>query len=133
MTTSCRATCYPPVTLMWRLSAGRLWRRSMMKSWPLGLREMASTMAAFEQLVAFGGAQRRPEIGGILLAEAHEERAGAGQPHPVAAFAEIVGHRRDEAEPPAGLLHPHIARRPAGAIADILEREALRQPRAHQR
>src|SRR5258708_5443967 len=28
----------PPVTLMWRDTAGRLWRRSMMKSWPLGLR-----------------------------------------------------------------------------------------------
>ncbi len=36
----------PPVTLMWRASAGRSWRRSMMKSWPLGLREMASRIAA---------------------------------------------------------------------------------------
>jgi hypothetical protein len=35
----------PPVTLMCRDSAGRLWRRSMMKSWPLGLRVMASSMA----------------------------------------------------------------------------------------
>ena len=32
-----------------------------------------------EQLVAVGGPERRPEIGCILLAEAHEERAGAGQ------------------------------------------------------
>ena len=30
----------PPVTLMWRLTAGLLWRRSMTKSWPLGLRAM---------------------------------------------------------------------------------------------
>ena len=36
----------PPVTLMWRDSAGRLWRRSMTKSWPLGLREIASWIAA---------------------------------------------------------------------------------------
>ena len=33
---------HPPVTLMWRDTAGRLWRRSMMKSWPLGLRAIAS-------------------------------------------------------------------------------------------
>ena len=37
---------YPPVTLMWRATAGRLWRRSMMKSWPLGLRAIASSIAA---------------------------------------------------------------------------------------
>ncbi len=35
----------PPVTLMWRGTAGPLWRRSMMKSWPLGLRAIASVMA----------------------------------------------------------------------------------------
>ena len=29
---------YPPVTLICRASAGRWWRRSIMKSWPLGLR-----------------------------------------------------------------------------------------------
>ena len=36
---------HPPVTLMWRATAGCLVRRSMMKSWPLGLRDMASSMA----------------------------------------------------------------------------------------
>jgi hypothetical protein len=41
-----RREAHPPVTLMWRASAGRRWRRSMMKSWPLGLREIASSMAA---------------------------------------------------------------------------------------
>ncbi len=35
----------PPVTLMWRATAGFFERRSMMKSWPLGLREIASSMA----------------------------------------------------------------------------------------
>src|SRR3954453_2433346 len=34
----------PPVTLMGGETAGRL-RRSMMKSWPLGLREIASSIA----------------------------------------------------------------------------------------
>ena len=37
---------YPPVTLMWRPTAGRRLRRSMTKSWPLGLRDIASSMAA---------------------------------------------------------------------------------------
>ena len=41
-----RRSVYPPVTLICRASAGRWWRRSMMKSWPLGLREIASSMAA---------------------------------------------------------------------------------------
>src|SRR6516225_6431736 len=37
---------HPPVTLMCRATAGRLWRRSMMKSWPRGLRSIASRIAA---------------------------------------------------------------------------------------
>src|SRR3978361_1808882 len=35
----------PPVTLMWRLTLGRLCLRSMMKSWPLGFRPMARSIA----------------------------------------------------------------------------------------
>src|SRR3954464_15429428 len=46
----------------------------------------------FEKLVAFGGAHRCPQVGGVLLAEAHEELAGAGEAHPVAAFAQNLGH-----------------------------------------
>src|SRR5215211_469967 len=53
----------------------------------------------FEKLVAFGGAHRCPQVGGVLLAEAHEELASAGEAHSVAAFAEIVRHRCDEAQP----------------------------------
>ena len=49
--------------------------------------------------------QRCAKIGGVFLSEAHEQRAGAGQPDAVAAFAEIMGQRRDEAEPPAGFAH----------------------------
>jgi TolB-like protein/DNA-binding winged helix-turn-helix (wHTH) protein/Tfp pilus assembly protein PilF len=37
---------YPPVTLICRATAGRLWRRSITKSWPLGLRVIASSMAS---------------------------------------------------------------------------------------
>src|SRR5207245_623658 len=42
---SCRGG-HPPVTLIWRAMAGRLWRRSMMKSCPLGLRSIAARIAA---------------------------------------------------------------------------------------
>src|SRR5690606_23664624 len=37
---------YPPVTLIWRETAGRRVRRSMTKSWPFGLRPIASSIAA---------------------------------------------------------------------------------------
>ena len=48
-------------------------------------------------------------------------------------FAEIVGERRDEAEPAAGLGDRDVARRAAGAIVDVVQREALGQARAHHR
>src|SRR3546814_6844641 len=51
--------------------------------------------------------------------------AGAGEPHPVAALAEIMGERGDEAQPPAGLLDPHIARRSAGLVIDLGQGPAL--------
>jgi hypothetical protein len=44
-------------------------------------------------------------------------------------FAEIVRERRDEAEPPAGFAHAHIARRTAGAVVDLVQGPALRQLR----
>ena len=40
------AVIQPPVTLICRARAGRLWRRSITKSWPLGLRVIASSIAA---------------------------------------------------------------------------------------
>src|SRR6187431_1326682 len=64
-----------------------------------------------EGVVGLRRAERRPEIRGILLAEAHIERAGAGDADAVAGFAEVVCHRRDEAEPPAGLLDADVAGR----------------------
>ena len=95
----------------------------MTKSWPFGLRPIASSIARDSKLVAFRGAQGRAQVGGVLLSQAHVERAGAGQAHPVAAFAEIVGHRRDETQPPAGLLDFDITRRTAGLVSDVLQRE----------
>src|SRR4051794_10729321 len=49
------------------------------------------------QFIAFGRAQRGAQVGCVFLAKAHIERARASQPDPVAAFAEIMRHRRDEA------------------------------------
>src|SRR5262249_46760933 len=78
-----------------------------------------------EQIVAFRSAQRRAQICGVLLSEAHVQRARAGDADAVAGLAEIMGERRDEAEPAAGLLDAHVARRAARAIVDVLERVAL--------
>ena len=124
---------HPPVTLMWRDD-----RRAVVAAVDdeiVALRLAGDRLAdrRLDRLVAFGLAQRRAQIGRVLLAEAHIQRAGAGQPHPVAAFAEIMGQRRDEAEPPSGLAHRHIARRPAGAVIGLVERPAPLQPGAHQR
>ena len=54
------------------------------KSWPRGLRRIASSSAALQRLVAWRGAQRRAQVGLVFLAEAHVERAGAGHAHPIA-------------------------------------------------
>src|SRR5438046_7738535 len=85
----------------------------------------------FERLVAFGLAQRCAQIRCILLAETHEECAGAGQTNAVAALAEIVGQRRDKAEPPAGFPHRHVARGTAGAVIALIEYPPPLQSGAH--
>src|SRR6266566_9739467 len=63
-----------------------------------------------EQLVTRGGAQGFAQVRGILLAEAGVQRAGAGDPHPVAGFAKIMRHRRDETERARGLADADVAR-----------------------
>src|SRR5882757_2880986 len=37
-----------------------------------------------DEIVALGGAQRRAQVGGVFLPEAHIKRAGAGEPHAIA-------------------------------------------------
>src|SRR6266849_813440 len=92
---------------------------------PLGLARNGFLDRRVQRLVALGCAQRRAQVGGILLPEAHVESARAGDPDTIAGFAEIMGERSDEAEPAAGLLHAHIACRSAGAVIDVLERIAF--------
>src|SRR5215208_5310938 len=86
-----------------------------------------------EGLVRLREPQGGAKVGGVLLAEAHVEPAGAGEADAVAALAEIMRQRRDEAELAAGLLDPDVARRPAAALVEVLEGVALREPRPHER
>ena len=79
------------------------------------------------------GADDGAQIGRVLLPEAEVERTGRGQPDAVAAFAEIVGHRRDEAEAAAGFGHFHIAGRAARLVGNVGERETVREIGAHLR
>ncbi len=100
---------------------------------PLGLARDRVLDRCLQKLVAFGGAQRRAQVRGIFLAEAHVQRAGAGQAHPVTGFAEIVGQRRDQAEPATGLGHLNVTGRAARPIIDVGEREAFGEARPHHR
>src|SRR5262245_17199317 len=54
---------------------------------PLGLARDGGLDRGIEHVVGLGGAQRRAQVGGVFLAETHEERASAGDPHAVAGFA----------------------------------------------
>src|SRR4051794_12349113 len=77
-----------------------------------------------EQIVAFRGAQWRTQIGCVIMTEAHIERAGACDAHPIARFAKIVSQWRDKAESTAGLFDADVTRRSAGAVVDVLQRIA---------
>ena len=76
-----------------------------------------------DKLVALRLPQRSAKVGGIFLTEAHIERACAGEPHAVAAFAEIVGEGCDEAKPPSGLLNLYVACRSACLVGNVCQRE----------
>src|SRR6266540_1546518 len=91
----------------------------------LGLARDRLRDGRIEQIVAFGGAQRGAQISGVFLTEAHVKRTGAGHPHPIAGFAEIVSERRDETEPAAGLGILNLPCPPAPAIADSLDLQAF--------
>src|SRR4029450_5585767 len=52
-----------------------------------------------QQIIVGGGPQRLAQIGGILVAEAGVQRAGAGDPYPVTGLAEIMRHRGNEGGP----------------------------------
>ena len=116
---------------MWRASAGRVVAAVDDEIMAFGLaRDRRVDGACRAASSSLRRAQRRAQIGGVVLAEAHKSVPVQVSAHAVAAFAEIVRQRRDEAEPAAGFGHAHIARRPAGAIVAVVEREALAPGRA---
>ena len=86
-----------------------------------------------EQLIVGGRPQGLAQIGGVLVAEAGMQGAGTGNPHPVAGLAEIVGHRRDEAELTAGLADANVTRGTAGVIVKVGQGVLLGEARAHER
>src|SRR5437870_4527563 len=57
----------------------------------LGLARDRLGNRGMKEIVGFRGAKRGTQVGGVLLPEAHEQRARAGHADAVAAFAEIMG------------------------------------------
>src|ERR1700688_3210952 len=88
---------------------------------PLGLARDRFLDRGFERLVVRREPQRGAQGGGVFLAEAHIERSVTAPPRRVAGCAEMGGGGGEEPEPPAGLLDLDVARRPAGAIIDLIE------------
>src|SRR5262249_61465775 len=99
----------------------------------LGLARDGLIDGGMEQRVVLGRPERGAEVGGVVLAETHIKCASAGNPHPIAGLAEIMGHWRDEPKPSAGLAHLHIACRSARPIRDVVEGEMPLKPRADER
>ena len=97
---------------------------------PFGTRELRDR--GREQVVVGRGPQRLAQIGGILVAEAGVQRAGAGDQYPVTGLAEIMRHRRDEAEPAAGLLDAYVTRRSDDETSNLGLRRSYRFDRAAQ-
>src|SRR6516165_7093310 len=99
----------------------------------LGLARDSLRNGRMQALVALRDTQGRAQIRRILLSQAHIKGPGAGHPHAVAGFTEIMSERRNEAEPPAGLGDSDIAGGTAGAVVAVVEREPLGQSRANNR
>src|SRR6202522_1772633 len=80
---------------------------------PLRLHADGAVDRSCELRVVSGGAQRLAQIGSVVMSEARMQCSGAGDPHAIAGLAEIMRHRRDEAELAAGLGDANVARRSA--------------------
>src|SRR3546814_4498096 len=57
-----------------------------------------------------------PQIDLVILAKAEIELSGGGQPHAIAALAEVARQRSDKTQPSTGFLDFPITRRAAGAM-----------------
>ena len=93
---------------------------------------MESMMAWRKRSVVAGvGAHYVAQIHRMLLAQAQQQPALHGDPHAVAALAEVVRMRRDEADLGAGAVHRPVARRPAGGLGGGQQLVARLDDRAH--
>src|ERR1700730_839734 len=99
---------------------------------PLRLAGDGGVERLVQKLVRGRRAQRRAQIGRILLAKAQVKRSGASHAHAIAAFAKIMGERGDEAQTAPGFRDMHIAGGATGAITGLAQGEALLEPRLDQ-
>ena len=72
-----------------------------------------------KKFVAFGSAQRPAKVMGVLLPEAHIQRARARHSDTIARLAEVVAEWGDEADSTACLLHANITSRAACPMGNI--------------
>jgi hypothetical protein len=79
------------------------------------------------------GAQGSSEVYGIVLPQAHIERSGACDPDAIAGFAKIMRQGGNESDAAPGFSNACVSRRSTGAVVDIVQRVALREPGANDR
>ena len=96
---------------------------------PLGLAGDGGVERFMQKFVGRRCAQRRPQIGRVILAKAHVKRSGAGHTHAIAAFAKIMGERCDEAQTAAGFGDLNVTGGTAGPVAGLAQGELLVQLR----
>src|SRR5262249_27789717 len=89
--------------------------------------------SGIQKVVAFGSAQRPPQVGSVILAQAHVESPGASDPNAVAGFTEVMCQRRNEANTSAGFFYADIAGRSARTIVNVFKRISLSNPSSNER
>ena len=118
-----RAAPAPSLSRRWSTCAapppGRA-PRSMWKSWPLRL----GVHRRADRAITSSSSSAPARITARRSAASSRPRQVCSVPVQVSRtrlqrFAEVVAERGDEAEPPAGLGHAHIARRPAGGERQV--------------
>src|SRR5579884_1524217 len=95
----------------------------------LGLAGHREIECLVQEPVCWRSPQSRAKINGIFLAETHKKSARAGDPHAVAAFAEIMRKRRDESQAAACLGDFEIARGASRFVLRLAQGESLAKPR----
>ena len=84
----------------------------------------------FQFLIADSPSQQRTQFHPVFLAEAEIKRAVGGQAHTVAAGAEVLRDRRDEADAQIRAGHAHVTRGTAARHDGRHQVESFRQPAA---